>query len=137
VFKRQQINTTSINKKLMSIDITLGPEDNIWVEFQEGTMNVQGKAEMEVHMDGNRLYFGEDGGVLHPYFIPFEDLLTLQDVTLGFSYRPSYHTTLKRKPFGGLEIIRNPNSSTTITADFSKEEYQTINDYVKAWSEQI
>ena len=119
----------------MSIDLTIDPEDNIWIDFEQGALSVMGREEQEIHQFGNRLYFGEDSDG-YPYHIPFEKLLILSDLRGGDSYEISRNTTLTKKHLGGLMITRQPNPSMSVKAEFSRDEYKTICQYVKAWSEQ-
>ncbi len=110
------------------------PEDNIWVNFSKGALNVMGGSEVEVHGDENRLYYGfgiEFGLVSRSInslpFVKLEDLKKLKGFSINYQ-RLDDHTEARRTIFGRLYVRRINNHRDY--SRFSRKEFKTIEQYL-------
>jgi len=112
------------------------PEDNIRINFVEGSLNVLGEKEIEVRGDGNRLHYGMkhygmkygtfDSLAEYVNFVPLESLTRLR--RFQFEYKEiDEHTEARRTLTGRLQIRRK---GSILNSTFSRKEFRTIEQYL-------
>ena len=117
------------------------PEDNIQINFVEGSLNVLGEKEIEVRGDGNRLHYGMkhygmkhygmkygtfDSPAEYVNFVPLESLTRLR--RFQFQYKEiDKHTEARRTLTGGLQVRRK---GSILNSTFSRKEFRTIEQYL-------
>ena len=112
------------------------PEDNIQINFVEGSLNVLGEKEIEAPGDGNRLHYGMkhygmkygtfDSPAEYVNFVPLESLTRLR--RFQFQYKEiDKHTEARRTLTGRLQIRRK---GSILNSTFSRKEFRTIEQYL-------
>lgn len=121
------------------------PEDNFYVEFGEGLLNVKGRAEAEAHGIPSILYFGKDIKTRREqarkldtefrYCIPLEELEVLIKAPIpGKFYEINDHTEARKTISGGLEIRVKPefvSAGYSSVSIFSRDEYDILKKYLE------